>query len=46
MLFRLENGRSGRATHCGVLEFIADEGVAYLPHWRAAAAALRRPLLV
>lgn len=33
MLFKVENGRSGRFTHCGVLEFIADEGCAYLPHW-------------
>lgn len=20
-------------THCGVLEFVADEGICYLPHW-------------
>ena len=33
MLFRLEAPESGRATHCGVLEFVADEGVAYLPAW-------------
>lgn len=33
MLFRAENARGGRFTHCGVLEFIADEGSAYLPYW-------------
>lgn len=33
MLFRAENKRSGRYTHCGVLEFIADEGSVYLPYW-------------
>ena len=24
---------ASRATHCGVIEFIAEEGRAYLPHW-------------
>ena len=33
MLFRLENRSSGQATHTGVLEFIADEGMAYIPYW-------------
>jgi len=33
MLFRIDAPESGRATHCGVLEFVADEGVAYLPAW-------------
>jgi len=33
MLFQVENGREGRFTHCGVLEFIADEGMVYLPYW-------------
>lgn len=33
MLFRAENKRSGKYTHCGVLEFIADEGSVYLPYW-------------
>lgn len=33
MLFRVENRRDGRTTHCGVLEFIADEGMVYLPYW-------------
>lgn len=32
MLFRL-TGNSGRTTHCGVLEFTAEEGCAYLPFW-------------
>lgn len=33
MLFKLANSRSGRNTHCGVLEFVADEGKIYLPYW-------------
>lgn len=33
MLFQVENRRDARRTHCGVLEFIADEGMAYLPYW-------------
>ncbi|XP_062398847.1 ubiquitin recognition factor in ER-associated degradation protein 1 [Sardina pilchardus] len=33
MLFKLTNKNSDRMTHCGVLEFVADEGICYLPHW-------------
>ncbi|XP_048582504.1 ubiquitin recognition factor in ER-associated degradation protein 1 [Nematostella vectensis] len=33
MLFKLTNNRIDRSTHCGVLEFVADEGKIYLPHW-------------
>ena len=33
LLFRLENKATGRFTHCGVLEFTADEGRCYIPHW-------------
>lgn len=33
MLFELTANESGRVTHCGVLEFIAEEGRAYLPQW-------------
>lgn len=33
MLFQVENRRDGRTTHCGVLEFIADEGLVYMPYW-------------
>ncbi|KXZ51901.1 hypothetical protein GPECTOR_11g334 [Gonium pectorale] len=33
MLFKLEGVHSKRHTHCGVLEFIAEEGVVYMPHW-------------
>ena len=43
MLFQVENRRDGRSTHCGVLEFVADEGMVYLPYWvrcRLGAAAL------
>lgn len=37
MLFRIENASGGegeaRSSHCGVLEFVAEEGRAYLPRW-------------
>lgn len=33
MLFRLSNSQVDRVTHCGVLEFVADEGKCYLPYW-------------
>lgn len=33
MLFKLINKKSRRETHCGVLEFVADEGKVYLPLW-------------
>ena len=33
MLFKLTNTRTQRETHCGVLEFIAEEGRVYLPYW-------------
>ena len=33
MLFKLSNKRTERTTHCGVLEFIADEGKIYIPYW-------------
>jgi len=33
MLFKLANKNSGRTTHCGVLEFVADEGKIYIPYW-------------
>ena len=33
MLFKLTNKRANRSTHCGVLEFVADEGKAFIPHW-------------
>ncbi|TKX25963.1 ubiquitin fusion degradation protein UFD1 [Elsinoe australis] len=33
MLFELINGAKGKKTHSGVLEFIAEEGRCYLPHW-------------
>lgn len=33
MLFKITNTRQKRYTHCGVLEFVADEGKAYIPHW-------------
>merc|ERR1711893_75218 len=33
MLFKLESKKTKRETHCGVLEFVADEGKIYLPYW-------------
>jgi ubiquitin fusion degradation protein 1 len=33
MLFKLTNRPKNRATHCGVLEFVAEEGRCYLPFW-------------
>lgn len=33
MLFKLTNQQKNRVTHCGVLEFVADEGKCYMPYW-------------
>lgn len=33
MLFKLTNRRDDRSTHCGVLEFTADQGRVYIPYW-------------
>ncbi|KAG7303372.1 hypothetical protein JYU34_011863 [Plutella xylostella] len=33
MIFKLTNKKTKRLTHAGVLEFVADEGKVYLPHW-------------
>ncbi|CAK8539246.1 unnamed protein product [Lathyrus sativus] len=33
MLFELRNSSADRTTHCGVLEFTADEGTVSLPNW-------------
>ena len=33
MLFKLNNKSKSRDTHCGVLEFVADEGRIYIPYW-------------
>ncbi|XP_017421222.1 uncharacterized protein LOC108331106 isoform X1 [Vigna angularis] len=33
MMFELTNGASERVSHCGVLEFTADEGTIYMPYW-------------
>jgi len=34
MLFSLSNPKnSGKKTHCGVLEFTAEEGFCYVPYW-------------
>ncbi|KAK3018884.1 hypothetical protein RJ639_002836, partial [Escallonia herrerae] len=33
MLFEVTNPSASKISHCGVLEFIADEGLIYLPYW-------------
>ncbi|KAL3515093.1 hypothetical protein ACH5RR_021995 [Cinchona calisaya] len=33
MLFELQNAATERVSHCGVLEFIAEEGMIYMPYW-------------
>lgn len=33
MLFELRNASVERVSHCGVLEFIAEEGMIYMPYW-------------
>ena len=33
MLFKLTNKQAGKSTHCGVLEFVADQGKIYMPYW-------------
>jgi hypothetical protein len=33
MLFNVTNRSSGSSSHCGVLEFIAEEGLMYMPYW-------------
>lgn len=33
MLFKVTNPQKDRITHCGVLEFVADEGKCYMPYW-------------
>ncbi|XP_069134813.1 ubiquitin recognition factor in ER-associated degradation protein 1-like isoform X1 [Argopecten irradians] len=33
MLFKLSNKGKARETHCGVLEFVADEGRIFIPYW-------------
>nr|ADD38487.1 Ubiquitin fusion degradation protein 1 homolog [Lepeophtheirus salmonis] len=33
MLFKLTNRKTGRTSHAGVLEFVADEGKVHLPYW-------------
>ncbi len=33
MLFEITNNFIGKKTHCGVLEFSAEEGWCYMPFW-------------
>lgn len=33
MLFECTNISTGKKTHCGVLEFTAEEGRCYMPFW-------------
>ena len=43
MLFEVRNKGVNTLTHCGVLEFVAEEGRCYLPHW---VSALVTPLIL
>lgn len=33
IMLELTNGAKGKHTHAGVLEFVAEEGRAYIPQW-------------
>ncbi|XP_024544692.1 ubiquitin recognition factor in ER-associated degradation protein 1 isoform X1 [Selaginella moellendorffii] len=33
MLFEVHNPSTSRTSHCGVLEFVADEGIIIMPYW-------------
>ncbi|KAL8450628.1 hypothetical protein Emed_002500 [Eimeria media] len=33
MHFRISNTAKDRLTHCGVLEFVSEEGTCYMPYW-------------
>lgn len=46
MIFKLTNKKTKRVTHCGVLEFVADEGKVYLPHWMMANLVLEEGALI
>lgn len=45
MLFSLSNPGAGRVSHAGVLEFLAEPGRVYLPHWVSASSWRRPPFL-
>ena len=36
MLFEISNVKEQRVSHCGVLEFVAEEGIVYMPYWVSA----------
>jgi len=33
LMFEISNSDGSKKSHCGVLEFIADEGCSYIPYW-------------
>eukprot|EP00475_Leptophrys_vorax_P019860 TRINITY_DN27186_c0_g3_i2.p1 TRINITY_DN27186_c0_g3~~TRINITY_DN27186_c0_g3_i2.p1 ORF type:complete len:239 (+),score=27.60 TRINITY_DN27186_c0_g3_i2:365-1081(+) len=33
MLFEVHNAAANRTSHCGVMEFVAEEGYVYMPYW-------------
>ena len=41
MLFEVRNKSANTLTHCGVLEFVAEEGRCYLPHWVSSSKSIR-----
>lgn len=44
ILFKLTNGQIKRTTHCGVLEFVADDNKIYLPYWVSWERIQKRPI--
>lgn len=46
LLMEMINGEKGKQSHAGVLEFIAEEGRAYIPQWvRDTVLPLSKPVL-
>lgn len=43
MLFEISCNFTGRKSHCGVLEFSAEEGFCYMPFWMLENLAVRFP---
>jgi hypothetical protein len=46
MMFELKNPVNSAKTHCGVMEFTAPEGIAYLPYWMMAGLCLQNGAIV
>lgn len=46
LLMEIINGEKGKHSHAGVLEFVAEEGKAYLPQWVRNTECFRPPFLI